>query len=394
MPSTVRPPSSTEYDIIIAGTGLAGLALALELARRPAFRDRRVLLLDRDQKQKNDRTWCFWATDDEPLPPVVFKTWDECLFFGEKIERPLDIGPYWYRMVRGLDFYEHAKTVLAAHPNFEWLTAEIEQIEAETGMVRTAAGTFSAAWVFSSLANLDGLSKPDWNVALLQHFKGWLIETPAPVFDPAAMTFMDFRVEQHGDTRFVYVLPFDERRALVEFTVFSPALLEQAEYDAELKNYLHKFLKISGFKIEDTEFGVIPMTDHPFQPQREGRLVRIGTAAGFVKGSSGYAFKRTFRKIRKLVDDWEKTGQPNPENVRSAWRFRLYDSIFLRVFAGHFCSPKRVFSQLFRGQAAHRVFRFLDEDTTFAEEPRILLAAPFWPFVRAFFRQMPVFGKI
>ncbi|MFN4256557.1 MAG: lycopene cyclase family protein [Saprospiraceae bacterium] len=385
---------STQFDIIIAGTGLAGLALALELARRPAFRDRRVLLLDRDRKQKNDRTWCFWATDDEPLPPVVFKTWDKCLFFGEKIERPLNIGPYRYRMVRGLDFYEHAKTVLAARPNFEWLTTEIEQIEAETGTVRTAAGAFSATWVFSSIVEVAPPQGEEWSAALLQHFKGWLIETPDPVFDPSAMTFMDFRVAQHRDTRFVYVLPFDERRALVEFTVFSPALLAPDEYDSELTNYLHNFLKISDFKIEDTEFGVIPMTDHPFRPRRDGRLVRIGTAAGFVKGSSGYAFKRTLRKVRQLVDDWEKTGQPSPEKVRSAWRFRLYDSIFLRVFADHFCPPKRVFSHLFRGQAAHRVFRFLDEDTTFAEEPRILTAAPFWPFVRAFFRQLPVFRRI
>jgi hypothetical protein len=46
--------------------------------------------------------------------------------------------------------------------------------------------------------------------------------TDRPVFDPGVATFMDFRVPQEGGTCFVYVLPTDPRRALVEYTVFSP----------------------------------------------------------------------------------------------------------------------------------------------------------------------------
>ncbi|HLT52021.1 MAG TPA: lycopene cyclase family protein, partial [Arenibacter sp.] len=48
------------YDYIIIGAGAAGLLLADGLGKDPFFRNRSILLLDRDLKQKNDRTWCFW----------------------------------------------------------------------------------------------------------------------------------------------------------------------------------------------------------------------------------------------------------------------------------------------------------------------------------------------
>jgi lycopene beta-cyclase len=48
------------YDIIIAGGGAAGLSLACHLVQSP-LRDRRVLIVEQDAKDQNDRTWCFWT---------------------------------------------------------------------------------------------------------------------------------------------------------------------------------------------------------------------------------------------------------------------------------------------------------------------------------------------
>jgi lycopene beta-cyclase len=407
---------NTHWDIILAGSGLSGLTLALELSRRPFFQDKKILLLDRDEKTKNDRTWCFWATDDEMegLPPVVFKTWDNCLFFGEKFETALDIAPYRYRMVRGLDFYNWAKLELAKKTNVQRVTANITHLNAKSGTVATDIGDFAGEWVFNSaftkipllpqdsnlypnppLSPISNLQFPISNFQfLLQHFKGWLIETPTPAFDPAAMTFMDYRLEQKGETRFVYVLPFSESRALVEFTVFSPALCSAEEYDAELHRYIREFLKIKEFRIEEEEFGVIPMSDFPLSPTSEGRVINIGTAGGFVKASSGYAFKRTQRKLRLFADDWEKNGQPNPALLRSEWRYRFYDSVMLRVLKENAVSGKDFFTGLFQKLPAPLVFRFLDEDSTFADDIQLLSAPPTWPFFKTALKQIPVFSKL
>lgn len=399
----------TNVQILLAGSGLSGLTLALECARRPFFRDKKIVLIDRDDKSRNDRTWCFWAKDGEPLPPVGHKIWDECLFFGDDFEKMLNIAPYKYHMVRGLDFYNWAKAELEKYPNVQRITANILDIDPHNGIVKTGAGDFQGEWVFNSARfTAEGTTYPvdgaRWtgpnrkskivhskspHTFLLQHFKGWLIETPSPAFDPAAVTFMDYRLEQHGETRFVYVLPFSETRALVEFTVFSPALCPAEEYDAELRSYITEVLKIKVYSVEEEEFGVIPMTDLPLSPHGEGRVINIGTAGGFVKASSGYAFLRTQRKLRAFVDDWEKSGVPNPSLLQSSWGVRAMDSIMLRVLREGSVSGKEFFSQLFQKLPAPLVFRFLDEDASFSEVFRVLSAPPAWPFFKTAWRQIP-----
>ncbi|MBK6995530.1 MAG: lycopene cyclase [Lewinellaceae bacterium] len=386
--------------ILLAGSGLSGLTLALECAKRPFFKDKKIVLIDRDDKSRNDRTWCFWAKKGEPLPPVGHKIWEKCLFFEDHFEKVLDIAPYQYHMVRGLDFYSWAKTELTKYSNVQSITANILDIEPHNGIVKTDAGDFQGDWVFNSARykidgtqyTVDGSSSSflaHRSSFLLQHFKGWIIETPTPAFDPAAVTFMDYRLEQHGETRFVYVLPFSETRALVEFTVFSPALCPAEEYDAELCRYITEVLKIKDYAVEEEEFGVIPMTDSPLSPKGEGRVINIGTAGGFVKASSGYAFLRTQRKIRAFVDAWEKTGSPDPMMLLSHWSFRALDSIMLRVLREGSVSGKDFFSQLFQKLPAPLVFRFLDEDASLMEVLRVLSAPPTWPFFKTALLQFP-----
>ncbi|MDO8367715.1 MAG: lycopene cyclase family protein, partial [Saprospiraceae bacterium] len=361
--------SSPTSNILLAGSGLSGLTLALECARRPFFQDKKIVLIDRDDKSRNDRTWCFWAKEGEPLPPVGHKIWDQCLFFGAHFDKVLDIAPYQYHMIRGLDFYNWAKTELAKYPNVQRITANILDIDAQNGIVKTDQGNFHGEWVFNSARyptasetltgkSVDGAQWAAPNrkskiqnpksphTFLLQHFKGWIIETPTPVFNPAAVTFMDYRLEQHGETRFVYVLPLTETRALVEFTVFSPALCRAEEYDAELHQYISNVLKIRAYSVEEEEFGVIPMTDLPLSPGGEGRVINIGTAGGFVKASSGYAFLRTQRKLRTFVDAWEKSGSPDPSVLQSSRGFQALDSIMLRVLRDGSVSGKDFFSLL------------------------------------------------
>lgn len=401
--------------LLIAGSGLAGLTLAVECARRPYFRDKKIVVIDRDDKTRNDRTWCFWARKEEILPPIVHKTWDSCLFFGEGIEKTLDIAPFRYNMVRGLDFYNWAKAELAKCPNVQTITTSILDLDGKNGIVKTEAGDFQGEWIFNSAfipssLKTDGLGfspipkrsplnpKPstlNQNATyLLQHFKGWIIETPRPTFDPKAVTFMDYRLEQHGETRFVYVLPFSDTRALVEFTVFSPALCPAEAYDTALHRYITEVLKIKDYQVEEEEFGVIPMTDLPLSSKGDGRLINIGTAGGFVKASSGYAFLRTQRKTRAFLDDWEKNGKPNPQVMQSSPGFRALDSIMLRVLREGTVSGKDFFSLLFKKLPAPLVFRFLDEDASLGEILRVLSAPPTWPFFITAIRQIPFLLKI
>ncbi len=390
------------YDIVFAGAGLAGLATAVEMLRHPFFQQKRILLIDRDHKQHNDRTWCFWATDDEPIPPVVYRSWDGCRFLTPDFEATLDIAPYRYRMVRGLDFYRWAESELGRWPNVQRLVANMRNICPESGIVRTDAGDFAGEFILNSAftpvrllpEGTTDLWQPPLSAAaggpptgratlLLQHFKGWLVETPKPVFDPKAMTFMDFRIEQKGETRFVYVLPLSAHRALVEFTIFSPALLPAAAYDEALHQYLHRQLGLRQYEVTEEEFGVIPMTDYVFPKRAKGRVIHIGTAGGFVKASSGYAFKRTLRRARAFVSAWAQTGTPDTRHLRTRPLFHLLDSVLLRVLYNQNDLGGVVFTSLFRKLPPALVLRFLDEDSSWLDTARVISAPPSWPFSRA-----------
>lgn len=403
----------TKADFLFAGAGLSGLTLVLEMVQQPFFQDKTWILIDRDDKNRNDRTWCFWATEQEPLPPIVHKTWEKCLFFGENMDKTLDIAPYQYHMVRGLDFYQWAFETLSKYPQVKRVKAQILEIDAQTGRVHTDVGVFEGDRIFNSAQyslenkpySVDGarwtaqsvqpsLSSDSPYTFLLQHFKGWIIESSTPAFDPQAVTFMDYRLEQHDETRFVYVLPLSETRALVEFTVFSPSLCAPETYNAELKRYVSEVLNIQDYQVLEEEFGVIPMTDMPLPVRSGGRIWNIGTAGGMVKASSGYAFLRTQRMIRSFVADWVQKGLPNAHKLRSSPLFQAMDSIMLRVLREGTVSGKTFFSRLFQKLPARVVFRFLDEDATGGEVFRILSASPTWPFFRSALRQIPILWSI
>ncbi len=318
------------------------------------------------------------------------------------------MADYRYRMVRGGDYYAWARQTLAQHANIEWLQADVVDIDAATGTVQTNQGTFQGRHVFNS-AFLERAVMPQENSVwpaspfslrpksgrtpnhayLLQHFKGWYVRTSQPFFDPSTITLMDFRVPQAGETRFVYVLPFSECEALIEYTAFSPALYKAEAYDEALADYCKTWLQLTDYVVEETEFGVIPMTDYAFAPQNGGNVHNIGTAGGFVKASSGYAFTRVQRKIRALVDDWERRGVPQAAKARSAWRYRMYDSILLRVLSGDGAMGSPIFSRLFARFPASFVFRFLDEQTSVAEDIAVMNSQLSWRFIRAAIARLP-----
>ncbi len=396
-------PDVQQCDIFFAGAGLAGLALAVEMAHRPFFQSKSILLVDRDSKQRNDRTWCFWATDDETVPPIIHHSWEKCRFAAPGFEALLDIAPYRYHMVRGYDFYRWAEAELERMPNIRRVMANIIDIDALQGIVHTEVGTFQGNVVLNSAfvpphimpSEVSDLWRSPLSerathkalgrqtISLLQHFKGWMVETPTPAFDPKAMTFMDFCIEQKGQTRFVYVLPFSAHCALVEFTVFSPALLPPTAYDDALQHYLTMRLGLRDYRVVEEEFGVIPMTDYPFPHNAEGRMIHIGTAGGFVKASSGYAFKRTLRRVRAFAQKWEYYGCPDPKAFSSNPLFKWLDSILLRVLHNHNDLGGVIFTRLFQQLPPAVVLRFLDEDSSLWESLRIVNAPPRAPFLRA-----------
>ena len=52
------------YHYIFTGNGLSALLTLFEMIQSGQFSDKKILLIDSDSKNKNDRTWCFWDTEN------------------------------------------------------------------------------------------------------------------------------------------------------------------------------------------------------------------------------------------------------------------------------------------------------------------------------------------
>ncbi|NMB86725.1 MAG: Lycopene cyclase [Chloroflexi bacterium] len=375
------------YDVILAGGGASGLSLALELCRSP-LRGQSILIVDREEKKHNDRTWCFWTRTPEQFSGLAHRTWNRLRFSSPGFEACFSLEPYDYQMVRGSDYYAYAKETLAACPGVAFLTAPVERIEdgPEHASVFTPGAEHQATWVFNSLYSLQTFH-PDTRRFhyLKQHFLGWLIETAYDVFDPGVPVLFDFRTPQLGAMRFFYVLPFSSRRALVEYTLFSPAVLPEAEYRLALQEYCQRILGAGRFTLLDEERGVIPMTDQPLARRTGRRIVHIGTLGGRVKPSSGYAFLRIQHDSQAITRSLVEHGVPYFFPHTPA-RYARYDALMLDVMQHSGDAMQLIFTHLFRRNPIQRIFRFLDEESSFAEDLRLIASLPPLPFLQAWLR--------
>lgn len=374
-----------QFDYIIAGGGAAGLTMAFLLLGHENSK-KNILILDKETKSLNDRTWCFWEKEENLLECIVHKTWQQAIFRSPDLDQTFNIAPYHYKMIRGLDFYEFMKSNLSAYPNLTWQQAEINSINSE-GLVKTSKGQYRAEWVFNSILRPSDFDIPRKYTQLLQHFKGYVIETPHDHFNPDQFTYMDFRVPQHNDCRFGYVLPLTPKTALVEYTLFSKQLLSQADYDKGLKQYINEFLNIGKFDVLEEEFGVIPMTDFPF-PKQNGRVINIGISGGYAKPSTGYTFLRTQKILKQLSQNLLANKPPLYKLPHQKKRFLAYDATLLNVLGNSDYPAHKVFSGLFSKNGAQAVFKFLDEETNLKEELKIMSTTPIRTFGNSFLKQL------
>jgi lycopene beta-cyclase len=384
-----QPPlSAPAYDYLLVGGGAAGLSLAYHLAQEPRLAGKRVLLIEPEAKDQNDRTWSYWADEPGPFDGLAVGEWDKIAFRSPGFERVFDLGRYWYYTIRGLDFYQFVHRALAARPaQFTVLRSRVSQLEDTPAGVRarTEAGEeFTARYAFDSRPpHLE--RRPGNYRYLLQHFVGWEIETTRDVFDPSTMEFMDFRGAQHHEARFIYVLPFGPRRALVEYTLFSAQTLAKQEYEAHIVDYLQNILGLTAgdYRIEAEEIGAIPMTDHPLPARVSQHIINLGTRAGRAKPSTGYAFRRIQAQSARVVAALAATGQPPADPTGDKWQFRLFDTLLLDIMQRRGETTRDLFRQLFERNPVGRIFQFLDEKTSWADNLRIMNSVSPGPFMRS-----------
>ena len=384
--------TSTElkYDYIIAGSGCAGLSLLYRLLIDPVLQSKKILVIDRVQKNENDRTWCFWEEGKGLFESVVIHEWKSLIFKNEDFTRQFDLEKYRYKMIQGKDFYEF---VLSYAANFENVTFKNENIKGITSdaieaTVETEKNRYKSEYLFNSTSLFN--PKITEENSLLQHFTGWVIKTKEATFDSKVGTLMDFKVDQKHGATFMYVLPTSSTEALVEYTLFSKSVLPKEEYKTALTHYIKNNLQISDYEITHTEFGIIPMSLAKFERKSDAfnRIINIGTAGGYTKASSGYTFQFVQKNTAQIVKNLLQQKNPNPEKSFDDKRYEWYDRVLLEVILSGKMEGKEIFSMMFSKRSPEDILKFLGNESSILDDLKIVTALPIGPFMMAGLKQL------
>ncbi len=370
---------SQHFDIVLVGAGLSSWLLLEALSQHRKFGELQILILS--EGGTHMRSWCFW---DKPLPPpfkgMADRSWSQLCFRSDDYQQTESLSQLQYHYIPGKSFFNYFTTeFLEKHPNIALIEDKVCAIHGEPGhfLVATNRHSYSATQVYNS-AFLE--QRP--SIDLWQHFSGWFIETKSPCFDQAQIELMDFNVPQTHGCSFMYVLPLSETRALVELTFFSARVLSTAEYDTELDRFIRARFG-NDFEITEREQGQIPMQQGVFRHSGQRGEINIGTLAGMVKPSTGYAFQRIREDSAALAAAYFNKTTPKRKCENN--RFAFYDALLLWILRNRPEAGKPIFTKLFKSCKIERILRFMDERTNIWEELSIFSRLPIAVFLKALF---------
>ncbi len=354
-----------------------------------SLRKKNILLIDRSLDPKNDKTWCFWADENVPYGDLIYHSWENLEVKAKGNRYVQSLSDYGYHCIRSVDHFSYIRDMAKSVNTVTMLEADIIGFttSGERAKVDTSVGIFEADWIFQSAIKPPSLDRAVSDIRLKQHFLGWEIETPSPLFDPNKVTLMDFDVPQKNGVTFLYELPFQPNKSLIEYTLFSDKLLDEEEYTKGLELYIaDKYsLKPGDFTIHRHEKGVIPMEDTRYPGWYTQRVMNIGTVGGLTKPTTGYTFTRIHHHSKQIIEALEQGNTP-PVSNGSDYRFRVYDIMLLYLLQHHHETSIEIFNRLFQKNRFDRILQFLEEKTHIGQELGIFSTLPYTPFFKAIWK--------
>ncbi len=274
----------TDFDVILVGGGLANGLIASRLhARRPELK---TLVVEAGPRLGGNHTWSFHATDVTPgqdrwIRPMVARAWAEQDVVFPAFRRRLSTG---YRSIGSNELHRHVSGLSSVAVQHGQRVTAIEP-----GAIELAGGQRLTAHCVVDGRGLQWVSGVAFGY---QKFVGLEVQTRAP-HGLKYPIIMDATVDQIDGYRFVYCLPFDDTRLLIEDTYYA----DHAALDVDLvTRRVRDYARAAGWEIATVvrdEAGVLPITLdgglEAFWPSRSLALARSGMRAGLFHQTTGYS---------------------------------------------------------------------------------------------------------
>jgi lycopene beta-cyclase len=360
-----------DLDIAIIGGGSAGITLAAKL--RNCF----AAVVEPRTPAERDCSWALWADrhQQKQFATATKGSWRQWRLIDHHTE-----------VLHSSDHYRYTSLSSA-----QYMTQCESNLTADVALVRAAAedivatgkgGSFTAAGQHYKAAQLYDSRPPKMaEPSLKQHFLGWEIRTKSAIDEPEIATLMDFRVDQSRGLHFIYVLPFSDRRLLIESTMISKHLEDKDWYRQAIKQWLQD----QNIEIEEKlreEIGIIPMqTVIPVDTD----IASIGAASGAIRLSSGYAFTGIQAQIGQLAQNISVGNYSVPAPI-SPTLIRM-DKIYNRVLMAQPELGVTMMMKTARALDADGFARFMLGCATIVDWSRVILAMPKIAFIKQVLRR-------
>ena len=379
------------FDYIFIGAGASATLLLRSLESRGLLANKKIALIDADDKRKNDKTYCFWTSLDDNIAQncqhLFSQTWSK---ISVNRQEPETLENSRYVHISSIALYDECRRIVEQHQLVRVHSSVSSIARTENAVqVITENGEFHAETIFDSRPPAFAL--PEKNEALLwQTFIGYIISPSESYKQSDCVDLMDFDIPQDGYTQFMYVLPLPNNRILVEVTRFGiePITSEQAE--PILDAYIQR--RFGTYTILETEKGTIPMSTAKIVREKIEGVIPIGGRSGAIKPSTGYAFKKMFQGAEHLAEQLRTKKALSPLKMEPK-RFQFYDRLLLLILLHRPLLGKHIFTVLFKKNNVFSVFRFLEGKTSIFQDIRILLTLPFRPFLRVLKTELSVSSK-
>ena len=252
MTDATAQPTRPGTDVLLAGGGLANVLIALRLkALQPGVR---LLVVERGSRLGGNHTWSFHDSDVSDaerqwLHPLIGTHWD-----GQEVRFP----GFRRRLATG---YNSIPSERLHDVAIEALGADAVLFNGDIVDVTPTSVVLADGRRLTAGAVIDGRGPiRDAPLALgYQKFVGLEIECERP-HGIELPIIMDATVDQFDGYRFMYCLPFSERRLLLEDTFYA----DGADNDvARLRATIRDYAAAKGIAIASVireEVGVLPIT--------------------------------------------------------------------------------------------------------------------------------------
>gem|GEM_PF-838949 len=309
----------------IRGAGVAGLSLARELLKRDSSLS--ITIFDtRTRLPYPERTFSFFQFPEDNLPVTPHYSWPSVRFSGAGFERKLEVIRSPYVMIHGDRFFsESLESLQAAGVKFVWECPRVDI--SENTITAPAIGTVTFDIVIDAAFSNDVAQ-----AALWQSFAGLWVTTETDQFDPYAAILMDLGPScAHSPISFMYILPTSSKTALVEHTTFSIKPQNPDWHLEQCRQWLKS--KTAGrYEVTGQERGCIPMGSASYLQHCD---LRIGSGAGAIRPSTGYAFLSIQEQARSLSDKITQQSRVRPQLTGPyPWWMTIGDFIFIRALIG------------------------------------------------------------